>query len=317
MRRIFLCLGILLAWSGPLALAVPQQVPESMAKPFEYDAKQALNIQITSVSTRDGCKRYDLTYVSPHGGRVPAYLIVPDGKGPFAGIVFGHWGNGNRTEFLPEAELYARVGVVSILPAYPWTRPTPWYRGLNNVADHDLQAYVQAVVDLRRAFDLLLARPDIDPKRVAYVGHSYGAQWGAILTAVDRRMKTSILVGGVPGAFVALERNDPAMEPYLTGEARKRVDQYFAGIQSVDAIRYIGYTAPIPILFQFARFEQYEGEQHMKRYFEAAGEPKEQKWYDTGHDLNDLDVTLDRSIWLKDRIGIRSIAPLLERKLKR
>jgi hypothetical protein len=111
-----------------------------------------------------------------------------------------------------------------------------------------------------------MAKPfEYDAQQALDLGHSYGAQWGAILTAVDRRMKTSILVGGVPGAFVALERNDPAVEPYLTGDARKKIDQYFAVIQSVDAIRYIGYTAPIPILFQFARFEQYEGEQHMKR----------------------------------------------------
>lgn len=57
----------------------------------------------------------------------------------------------------------------------------------------DRQAEIHAVVDLRRGIDLLLARPDVDPRRLAYVGHSYGAQWGAILSAVDKRIKTAVL----------------------------------------------------------------------------------------------------------------------------
>jgi dienelactone hydrolase len=297
----------------------PLPLPADLAKPFDYDQKLALDVQIAKVYDRDHCKLFDLTYASPRGGRVPAYLVVPDGKGPFPAIVFGHWGNGNRTEFLPEAELYARGGVVSILPAYPWTRPAPWYRAVRGGSNQegDLAAYTQAVVDLRRAFDLLITRTDVDSKRIAYVGHSYGAQWGAILTAVDRRMKTSVLVGGVPRAAVALERDDPALEPFLTGEARKALDRYFDVIKSIDAIRYIGYAAPIPILFQFARFEQYEREQHMKEYFEAASQPKSQLWYDAGHDLNSLDVLVDRAKWLRQQIGIPSIAPFLQNKLKR
>src|ERR1700730_12409702 len=107
MGNICVALVLLLAWSDPLA-ALSGELPESLTKIFQYDQRQALDIQIAHIDNRDHCKVYDLTYVSPRGGRVPAYLIVPDGKGPFGAIVFGHWGNGNRTEFLPEAELYAR-----------------------------------------------------------------------------------------------------------------------------------------------------------------------------------------------------------------
>jgi dienelactone hydrolase len=145
---------------------------------------------------------------------VPAYLVVPSGKGPFAVILFGHWGGGDRTEFLAEAILDARAGAVCLLPAYPWTRPAPWRRALQYVGspENDFEAYVQAVVDLRRGLDLLLARPDVDPQRVAYVGHSYGAQWGAILAAEDRRMKTAVLIAGVPDVeAMFLESEDPEL----------------------------------------------------------------------------------------------------------
>lgn len=178
--------------------AGPQELTEEMRKLYDYDPKQPLDVQMTRLYERDGHTVFDITYASPRGGRVPAYLIVPGGKGPSAGIVFAHWGNGNRTEFLPEAELYAQVGVISILPTYPWLRPAPWHKGLHppTKPEEDVATRAQAVVDLRRAFDLLLARPDVDPKRRAFVGHSYGAQWGAILMAVDRRMKASVLAGG-------------------------------------------------------------------------------------------------------------------------
>jgi hypothetical protein len=42
--------------------------------------------------------------------------------------------------------------------------------------------------------------------------------------------------------------------------------------------------------------------------------------YDAGHDLNDVPALIDRAEWLQDKqdkIGIRSVTPLLERKLKR
>jgi hypothetical protein len=40
-------------------------------------------------------------------------------------------------------------------------------------------------VDLRRGLDLLVARNNVDAKRIGFVGHSFGAQCGNILDAVD------------------------------------------------------------------------------------------------------------------------------------
>jgi hypothetical protein len=72
----------------------------------------------------------------------------------------------------------------------------------------DREVEIQAVVDLRRGIDLLISRPDVDPERLAYVGHSYGAQWGSILSAIDKRMKTSVLMAGVAEIADILLRND-------------------------------------------------------------------------------------------------------------
>src|SRR5262249_20111757 len=71
----------------------------------------------------------------------------------------------------------------------------------------------------------------------------------------------------------------------------------------LDAIRYIPYAAPIPVLFQFARYERYFDQVAMDRYYAAASSPKEKRQYSSGHDLNGADVLGDRARWLATRLG--------------
>jgi dienelactone hydrolase len=276
---------------------------------FDYDAKQPLDLQERLLHERDGVKVFDISYASPKGGRVPAYLVTPTGKGPFAGLVFGHWGPGNRTEFLPEATLYARAGAVSLLIDYPWVRPAPWRKQLKGADDPEVdhQAFVQAVIDLRRGFDLLTARADVDPKRLAYVGHSYGAQWGAILSAVDLRLKGCVLMGGIPDqAAIYRDNDDPAVVEYRATTPKEKQEAYLKSGERTAAVRYVPHAAA-PLLFQFARYERYFDKAAMDRYYKAAREPKEVKWYDTGHELNDPQALLDRSAWLSDKIRLGPI----------
>lgn len=275
---------------------------------FDYDPKQPLDIQDKVIGQFKGGTLHDITYTSPKGGPVAAYLLVSGGKGPFAAILFGHWGNGTRAEFIPEAKIYARAGAVSLIPDYPWDRPAPWHKTPNHFdkpqVDREIQ--IQAVVDLRRGIDLLLARPDVDPKRLAYVGHSYGAQWGSILSAVDKRMKTSVLIAGVAECNdIMLRSNDPGMVDFRQTQPPGQLEKYCRVMGDIDAIHFVGQAAPIPLLFQFANFEQYFDKTSMDHYFAAAGEPKKVTFYDTGHDLNDPKALEDRYDWMAKYLNLR------------
>jgi len=279
---------------------------DALKRMYDYDSKQQLDVKEALLHERDGVKVYDVTYASPKGGRATAYLVVPVGNGPHAGVVFGHWGPGNRTEFLPEATLYARAGAVSLLVDYPWVRPAPWRKGLKFADDpeSDHEAFVQAVVDLRRGIDLLAARPDVDPKRLAYVGHSYGAQWGAILSAIDSRLRGAVLMGGIPDqAAIYRDNNDPSIVELRSTLPREKLEKYLTSCERTAAVRYVPHSAA-PLLFQFARYERYFDKAAMDRYAKAAREPKEVKWYDTGHDLNDVQALVDRVAWLRRKIGL-------------
>jgi dienelactone hydrolase len=309
MKRLLL-MGLMAATSGPITYG---QGPSTPAQLLEYDAKQPLGIQTVATYDRPTCTVTDLSYASPRGGRVGTYLVVPKAQGTFAAILFGHWGNGTRAEFLPEAELYAQVCAVSLLPNYPWDRPEPSYRGVNNLQhpEQDLQIYAQAVVDLRRGLDLLVARPDVDATRIAYVGHSYGAQWGAILTALDHRVQTAVLMGGTPSGADLLNGDSPEIAEYRKTVPPAVWNKYIEVNSPLDAINFIGRVPPTSVFFQFATFEQYFSRSAMERYARAAGQPTTVRWYDTAHDLNDVQALLDRADWLQQRIRIGSIRPPL------
>jgi len=315
MRRIFWLL-LLLAVPNEAAFAQTKSIDE-LRRMFEYDQNAPLDVKEVDVMNRNGVRIHDITYASPKGGRVTAYLVVPAEKGRFAGVVFGHWSYGSRTEFLPEAILYAQAGVVSLLVDDLAVRPAPWRKNAPGTEPQAVRDnFIQSVVDLRRGIDVLQARSDVDPNRIAYVGHSSGAHWGAIISAVDRRLKTVVLMAGVPSeATILMESDDPDYIDFRKTTPKEQLDTYFKIVRPLDAINYVPHAAPTPLLFQFARFEQYFNEAAMLRYERAASEPKLVLWYDTGHGLNDIQPLLDRANWLQKYIGMKPVAPILRRSL--
>ena len=313
MKKNLALLVLISLWS-PLGA---EMLPKELNDLFRYDAKMPLNFQEQSSFVRDGVKVRDILFDSPKGGRVPAYIVEPIGPGPHAGIIFGHWGGGVRTEFLDEAMFYAKAGAVSVLIDYPWVRPAPWRRPVNDFAkpEQDRDVYIQAVVDLRRAIDFLESRQDIDRNRLGYVGHSYGAQWGAILSAVDARLKTAVLVSGIPSLGDVFMGDDPDMVELRKALPPGQLENYLKTVGVLDAVRYVPCAAPRALLFQFARHERGWDEAVMKRYAAAASDPKDVKWYDTGHETNDIRAVADRAFWLEKRIGLKPVLPLLRAKL--
>ncbi len=316
MKRI-LWLMLLTAVSCEIVFAQNRSIDE-LRRVFDYDQNAALDIKEAGVVNRNGVRVHDVSYASPKGGRVTAYLVVPDAKELHAGIVFGHWGMGTCTEFLPEAMLYAKAGVVSLLVDDLDVRPAPWRKSAPGSEPQAVRDnFVQSVVDLRRGIDLLRARSDVDPNRIAYVGHSAGAHWGAILSAVDRRLKTVVLMAGVPSeTTILLESDDPDYVSFRQTTPKEQLDNYFKIINSLDAINFVAHARPTPLMFQFARFERYFNEASMQRYAQAASEPKLVLWYDTGHELNDPRALIDRANWLRRYIGIAPVGPILRASLR-
>lgn len=234
-----------------------------------------------------------------------AYTVVPDRKGRFAGMVWQHGGGQSRNWFLPDAIALARAGAVSILMNAPENRP-PEMRGPDpkDNAESFQQEMIQVAVDARRAYDVLAARSDVDPGRIGYAGLSFGAMMGGSLAGTDRRFRTFVLICGLEG-FIRHFRFSPhpgiaRMRDSMKPEDFKRL---LAAAEPIDARNYIG-RASVPLLFQAARFDPGVTESDSKDYFAMAPEPKQLKWYDSGHDLNDPEAFADRQAWLRDKLRL-------------
>lgn len=284
-------------------LPPPAAAPDSLFA----DIPGPLQLQQHVIDSSEYSTTYEISYQSSDGSTVSAYLVSPKRAGAHAGILFGHWGNGTRAEFLPEAEFYGRLGAVSVLPDYPWDRRGSSRKSLDHFTDPqvDRATLAQAVVELRRGLDVLLQQPGVDPRRIAYIGHSYGAQWGAILTAVDRRVATAIFMGGVPqAADLFLRTTDPDLIGLRNSLPPGQLEKYVDAIGDLDALRFIARASPTPVFLQLAKYEQYYDHDAAIRYIEAARDPKRVKWYGTDHELNDPQCLQDRYGWLSERIGL-------------
>jgi fermentation-respiration switch protein FrsA (DUF1100 family) len=75
-------------------------------------------------------------------------------------------------------------------------------------------------------------------------------------------------------------------------------------MEPIDAKNFIG-KAAAPLLFLAAGFDPGVSESDTLDYFSLAPKPKELKWYDSGHDINDPQAFADRQTWLKSHLLLK------------
>ena len=272
---------------------------------FEYDRSAPLDYQEKLLSARDGVRIYDSSFASPKGGRVPAYTVVPGRPGRFAAVVWQHGGGQFRNWFLPDAIALAKLGAVSILLDAPGNRPSALRGAIPaDAIDAEQAELIQVLVDARRACDVLAARRDVDPSRIAYAGLSFGAMMGGSLAGTDSRFRTFILISGLEG-FVRHFSTSRHPSIVRLRETMKPEDfkRLLAAMEPIDARNFIG-SATVPILFQAARFDPGVSESDARDYFALAPKPKELKWYDCGHEVNDPQAFADRQDWLRRHLRL-------------
>jgi cephalosporin-C deacetylase-like acetyl esterase len=295
------------------------ELSENMRNLFDYDPKLPFDYEDKMIKEENGVVIHDINYTSPKSGKITAYLILPAKRKPVAGFIYGHFGYGTRTQYIPEAKLFASSGVACLLLDFPWVRPAPWRTQLGNFAkpEADYEAMIQAIIDIRRSVDLLTTLEKVKTKNIAYIGHSIGAQCGCVATALDSRIQAFVIVGGVPRTETPyLDNDDPDMVALRNYYKKENLDKYFTMMRTFDPVDCVGLISPRPILFQFARFERYFSEKAMNDYYNAAKEPKEIKWYDTGHELNDFQVVLDRAQWLEKQLNLKRLVSAVKRAVK-
>src|SRR5437868_4167663 len=275
--RILLTCAALVTTSFALA-----QVPTVFApEKFSYQTSASLDVKEVGVQHRGTVAIHDISYASPKGGRVPAYLVVPDGKGTFAAVIWGHWywpnsAMRNRKEFLDEAVSLAPSGVVSLLTDGPIARPGH-VEDKSPLNEQQVTDMVQQVVDMRRGADLLLARKEVDPKRLAYVGHSYDATVGGFLSGIDRRFKAFVLMAG--GLSDELDLKTKEVQEYRQKIGPEKFDAFTAKWAWLDPGKFVSHAAPATVFLQYASQETFLTPERARVYAAPVSAPERLEGY--------------------------------------
>ncbi|UAT29066.1 alpha/beta hydrolase [Bacillus badius] len=258
---------------------------------LNYDRSLSLGFEEYSSIKKDGYAVKDVSYISPYGGKVPAYLVVPDTDGPLPAVVFMHPGQGSRSTFLLEAESLASKGIVSLLIAAPAMRSQP-PKDLSEEEQFNLMIktitavsqYAQTVVDIQRGIDLLCSFENIDSNRLAYIGHSLGATWGGVLAGVEKRIQSYVLMAGFSSVSEWHKTSEHPLAALIrTALPKQPFQKFISELEPLDAVHYINKAAPASLFFQFAYDDEFVPKHQADTFYSAASLPKKISWYKTDH----------------------------------
>lgn len=280
------CFVLLVAF---VVMAQAQTQPDISARAalFRYN-NSPVKFKVVSSEMRGDVEVRDITFSPAPGREIKAYLVVPKGNGPFAGVLWVHWlgdKKSNRTQFLNEAVALAPKGAVSLLVDAMWATPQ-WFT--NRVPEKDYENSIRQVIELRRSLDLLLSQTNVDRTRIGFVGHDYGAMYGMLMAGVERRVKTYVFIAATHSL------NDWA----FLGPQPKSKAAYLkqnANLELTDSLRQVKDASKF---FQFGRADFYVSRADTAIIFAAAGEPKQRKMYDAPHEMDLKEIASDRDEWL-------------------
>jgi len=313
LAEVIVLAGIALAGGAAAPPQAGQDSYAELSKRFQYGPETpAIAIQAKASQDRGPVKIHDINYASPVRGRVPAYLIVPDGGGKYAGILWAHWmmpnsPTANRNEFVDEAVVLARAGAVSLLIDAPMVRPD-FKPDPDPLSSQNADLQVQEALEMRRGLDLLLSRGDVDSKRLAVVGHSFGAVSAAMVDAMDKRVAAFVFMGNPVSMKDILTSDMPMIEAFRKAYGDDKLRAYAEKYSWADAADYAKLLGPAQALFQYATHDEYMTVAMEQKYFNSASGPKEIRYYEATHALDEK-ARLDRCMWLKAKIGLGNLTP--------
>lgn len=275
------------------AQAPPATLPTDLLSLYEYDSSAPFDVQEVKSEQKEGASVHDLSYAGPNGS-ITAFLVVPEGEGPFPAVLFMPGAPGARFTFYSEAIELAKRGIVSLLPDPPYARPP--IEDVVEFKPSDKDGIVQEIVEMRRGIDFLVSREEVDPSRLGYVGFSWGASLGANFAAAERRVGFFVLMSAIPR--LSADMRQLAEEQGAAGD----LAAYEEAMKPIDALNYLPHVAPNALFLQFGNQDTRPSPAQGREVQAAASAPKQAKWYDGGHELNDQ-AEQERDDWLADQLG--------------
>jgi dienelactone hydrolase len=286
-------------WDPLQTVPVPDPIFQVYKEQFSYD-KTKLDARIEDrKESPGGWIREKISFDAAYGGeRILAYLFLPKAvKPPYQTVVYfpGDGSNYQRSsrdienyyEFPMFLSYLVKNGRAALYPVYKgmFERGSPalissWFKSKRAASEH----YFQVGKDFRRCLDYLETRADIDSRKIAYYGLSFGGWFGTVVLAVEERPRTGVLLAG--GYF--------------------EIGIGYGGVRpEVNQINYVT-RVKMPILMMNGRYDSQFALEKTMALFKLLGTPAEHKQlkiYDTDHIPPRNEFIKETLAWLDRYLG--------------
>jgi pimeloyl-ACP methyl ester carboxylesterase len=178
----------------------------------------------------------------------------------------------------------------SIREKYPKLTAEEWFEG-----------YQYSVIDVRQIVDWAQTRPELDASKISVIGYSYGSFISSIAMAVDKRIKTGILIetGGNSGKITRhsallrwtyrqnqheYRRDQDIYQQYLHEVTQKGFENLNPPNTSylIDPLTFSSYLRGRPLLMVGALFDKMIPRVSTLDFWNASGKPP-LYWYPATH----------------------------------
>ncbi len=268
---------------------VSEQLFQAFRSLYSYD-KAPLNAIVESLpASGEDWRAEKITYDAGYGKeRAITYLFLPTkAKPPFQTVLVFPGANALQLrtfsfETIPALDAILKSGRAVLYPVYKSTFERG--DGMESDAVDETSRWRDHVImwvkDASRAIDYAETSPELDHDKIAYYGWSWGAEMGAIVPAVETRIKLCIIVGG----GLDLNRSRP----------------------EVDIIHFVPRVKQ-PFLMLNGRYDfYYPVHSTQEPFYRLLGSRKDQKkllLYETGHGAPSNEIIKESLNWLDQYFG--------------
>jgi len=274
---------------------VPDSIFQIYKEQFAYDRKDLnAHVEWRNEDLADWVQEKVVVDAAYGSERLPIYVFLPRRSAPpYQTVIYFP---GSTSTELPSSKNLERTlefeGRVSFLVKTGRAVAYPVYKGTFERREDALTAInggaptrqyseyaAQVVKDFKRSVDYLETRPDIDGRRLAYLGVSWGGRMAPLVLATEDRVRVAILRVGGMRANVRPDSN------YLNYVPRVKV----------------------PILMLNGRYDMFfPFDTTVKPMFELLGTPPENKrlrLYETDHFVPQNEYVRETLAWLDRYLG--------------
>jgi len=251
---------------------------------FAYDATQPLQAKEDPAKDDGQFTAQVVHFASANGETVPAMVCKPKAgaKPPVVLLLHGLGGDKSNVEMLARMLCLQGLAVVGIDAQYHGERQKPGVEILSPDLARTRQAFIQTVIDNRRAVDYIRSRGDLDGSRIGLLGLSMGSILGANVAALDPRIGSAcLIVGGGRWDLIIGNSQLPAVQQLK--DAGVTAEKVAAVLGDVDPVLFVGHISPRPLLMINSTKDEVIPRAATEALYEQAKAPKEIKWLEGGH----------------------------------